>query len=171
MRRRCVTSFSDGEKMLDSEMTNSTSRRAALSALGALIALGVGGRLFAQPSNATFAQWVEGFRARARVRGVSDATYRRLMETIKPDTSVYALNRAQPEFHEEVWQYLNRRVSDWRIRTGQERAREHMALLERVEREYGVDRYVMLGLWGMESAFDGYPGLKVLARLRQALKH
>jgi membrane-bound lytic murein transglycosylase B len=152
-RRRCVTSFSDGEKMLDSEMTNSTSRRAALSALGALIALGVGGRLFAQPSNATFAQWVEGFRARARVRGVSDATYRRVMEAIKPDTSVYALNRAQPEFHEEVWQYLNRRVSDWRIRTGQERAREHMALLERVEREYGVDRYVMLGLWGMESAF------------------
>jgi lytic murein transglycosylase len=75
------------------------------------------------------------------------------MEAIKPDTSVYALNRAQPEFHEEVWQYLNRRVSDWRIRTGQERAREHMALLERVEREYGVDRYVMLGLWGMESAF------------------
>jgi lytic murein transglycosylase len=75
------------------------------------------------------------------------------MGDIKPDTSVYALDRAQPEFREEVWQYLNRRVSDWRVQTGKERARENAALLERVEREYAVDRYIMLGLWGMESAF------------------
>ena len=52
-----------------------------------------------------------------------------------------------------MWQYLNRRVSDWRITTGKERAREHAPLLERIESNYGVDRYVMLGLWGMESAF------------------
>jgi membrane-bound lytic murein transglycosylase B len=75
------------------------------------------------------------------------------MVAIKPDTSVYALDRAQPEFREQVWQYLNRRVSDWRIMVGRERAHEHANLLERIEREYGVDRFTMLGLWGMESAF------------------
>jgi len=64
-----------------------------------------------------------------------------------------ALDRVQPEFHEEVWQYLNIRVSDWRIRTGKERAKEYAELLARVERDYAVDRYIMLGLWGMESAF------------------
>ena len=47
------------------------------------------------------------------------------MNAIVPDTSVYALDRAQPEFQEVVWQYLNRRVSDWRITTGKVRAREH----------------------------------------------
>jgi membrane-bound lytic murein transglycosylase B len=102
---------------------------------------------------ASFAQWVETFRLRARARGVSDATYTRVMGAVKPDTAVYALDRAQPEFTEEVWQYLNRRVSDWRIITGKERAKEYAALLARVEREYAVDRYTMLGLWGMESAF------------------
>lgn len=75
------------------------------------------------------------------------------MSGIEPDTSVYALDRAQPEFHEKAWQYLNRRVSDWRIQVGQERAKDHAKLLDRIEREYGVDRYIMLGLWGMESAF------------------
>src|SRR5262245_41617907 len=100
-----------------------------------------------------FAQWVEAFRPRAIQRGVSEATYRRVMGGIKPDTSVYALDKAQPEFNEEVWQYLNRRVSDWRIQTGKERAREHAGLLGRIERDYGVDRYTLLGLWGMESAF------------------
>ena len=134
-------------------MTLSMSRRAVLTAFGAGVALAGGSRLVAQQAKPAFGQWVESFRARARARGVSDATYSRVMESIKPDTSVYALDRAQPEFREEVWQYLNRRVSDWRIRTGQERAREHARLLESVERQYGVDRWVMLGLWGMESAF------------------
>nr|WP_155942345.1 lytic murein transglycosylase [Rhodomicrobium vannielii] len=100
-----------------------------------------------------FPQWVEAFGARARSRGISGATYARVMGALKPDTSVYALDKAQPEFKEEVWQYLNRRVSDWRIGIGIERAREYAPLLEKIERTYGVDRYVMLGLWGMESAF------------------
>nr|WP_246742994.1 lytic murein transglycosylase [Rhodomicrobium vannielii] len=100
-----------------------------------------------------FSQWVEAFGARARSRGISGATYARVMGALKPDTSVYALDKAQPEFKEEVWQYLNRRVSDWRIGIGIERAREYAPLLEKIERTHGVDRYVMLGLWGMESAF------------------
>jgi lytic murein transglycosylase len=101
----------------------------------------------------TFEQWVESFRARAVKRGVSDATYRSVMGAIRPDTSVYALDRTQAEFSEQLWQYLNRRVSDWRIRTGRERVRSENALLSRIERDYGVDRHTLLGLWGMETAF------------------
>ena len=125
-----------------------------------LILLGAGaaaamvcGRAQAQVARQPFAQWVESFRPRALARGVSEATYRRVMGGLKPDTSVYALDKAQPEFNEELWQYLNRRVSDWRIQTGKERARQHATLLGRIEREYGVDRYHLMGLWGMESAF------------------
>jgi membrane-bound lytic murein transglycosylase B len=124
-------------------------RRFLTAALGAATALvGPNGA-----SAASFSQWVETFRARARARGISDATYTRVMSGIKPDTSVYALDRAQPEFTEELWQYLNRRVSDWRIQAGKERAQEHAPLLDRIEQRYGVDRYIMLGLWGIESAF------------------
>jgi membrane-bound lytic murein transglycosylase B len=107
----------------------------------------------AQSSDLSFAQWSQKFRLRARARGVAEATYTRVMGPLKPDTSVYALQRAQPEFQEAMWQYINRRVSDWRIVTGKARAREHAALVERIERQYGVDRYLMLALWGMESAF------------------
>ena len=133
-------------------------RRSVLQGLAASLALGVNGSTEAQlspagVSNLTFEQWVAAFRPRARARGVSDATYARVLDGLKPDTSVYALDKAQPEFKEQVWQYLNRRVSDWRIRAGKERVREHAALLERVERTYGIDRYTMLGLWGMELAF------------------
>ncbi len=109
--------------------------------------------LLAQQSSAPFAQWVETFRAKARAKGISDQTFDRVMKGLKPDTSVYALQAAQPEFREQVWQYLNRRVSDWRMIAGKEKAKEHAALLARIEKDYGVDRYLLLALWGMESAY------------------
>jgi membrane-bound lytic murein transglycosylase B len=107
----------------------------------------------AQSPQMPYSQWLEHLRARARERGVSDATFTRVMGGIKPDTAVYELERAQPEFHEELWQYLNRRVSEWRILTGKERAKQYASLLSRVERDYAVAPSIMLGIWGMESAF------------------
>jgi lytic murein transglycosylase len=118
---------------------------------GATLSAAAGTTAMAQGSR--FEQWVEGFRARARARGISDATYTRVMAGLKPDTAVFDLIRSQPEFNEQLWQYLNRRVSDWRIVTGKEKAKEHAPLLARIERDYGVDRSVMLGLWGIESAY------------------
>jgi len=119
---------------------------AALAALTPVTAL-------AQQSSMPFERWVETFRAKARAKGVSDATYDRVMKGLKPDTRVYALQSAQPEFQEQTWQYINRRVSDWRVTTGREKAKEHAALLERIEKDYGVDRYLLLALWGIESAY------------------
>ena len=75
------------------------------------------------------------------------------MNSLTPDTSVFAQYRAQPEFTEQIWQYINRRCSDWRVITGKERAKEYAGLLARLEKDYGVDRYTLLGLWGMESSF------------------
>jgi membrane-bound lytic murein transglycosylase B len=107
----------------------------------------------AQQSSVPFERWVESFRSKARAKGVSDATYDRVMKGLKPDTRVYALQAAQPEFQEQTWQYINRRVSDWRVTTGREKAKEHAALLARVESDYGVDRFLLLALWGIESAY------------------
>jgi lytic murein transglycosylase len=108
---------------------------------------------FAQQSRAPFEQWIETFRARARAKRISDATYDRVMKGLKPDTRVFALQAAQPEFREQVWQYLNRRVSDWRLIAGKDKLREHAALLARIEDDYGVDRHLLLALWGIESAY------------------
>jgi lytic murein transglycosylase len=107
----------------------------------------------AQAARTPFAQWVATFRARALARGISGATYDRVMGAVKPDMTVFEQIRNQPEFKEQLWQYLNRRVSDWRIITGKERAKEHAALLARIEKDYGVEPAVILGLWGVESTF------------------
>ena len=103
--------------------------------------------------SAGFDHWVSAFRPRALARGIRAETYDRVMAAVTPDTSVYEAVRAQPEFTEQMWQYINRRCSDWRVITGKERAREYAQVLARVEAEYGVDRHILLGLWGMESSF------------------
>jgi membrane-bound lytic murein transglycosylase B len=151
--------------------TAATNRRAFLrragSALGltflarpALAAMALGATSLsvlphgpAQAATKSFDAWRDAFRSRAHARGISEATYNRVMGSLRPDTTVYGEIRSQPEFKEELWQYVNRRVSDWRVITGNARAKEYAPLLARIEADYGVDRYLMLALWGIESSF------------------
>jgi membrane-bound lytic murein transglycosylase B len=135
-------------------MKRNVNRRAILrSSLAGACLFACGGNAAAQSAAMPFPQWAAAFRPRALTRGVSGATYDRVMGNLKPDSSVFALQRRQPEFREQTWQYLNRRVSDWRMITGKEVAREHASLLARIERDTGVDRYILLALWGVESAY------------------
>ncbi len=125
------------------------SRRGLLAALGAAPFW-----LAATPAAArAFEQWVAALRPRALARGVSEQTYDGAMKGLQPDTRVLALIRNQDEFTEQLWQYVNRRASDWRIITGKARAKEHASLLARIEHDYGVDPHIMLALWGIESSY------------------
>jgi membrane-bound lytic murein transglycosylase B len=140
---------------MHNRLSSAVSRRTVLTrilpAAGAAAVLPSVAR--AQKARLSFAAWRDAFRARAAARGVSEATYRRAMDGIKPDTEVYSEIRDQPEFNEALWQYINRRVSDWRIITGKARAKEYAPLLDRIESTYGVDRHLMLALWGVESSY------------------
>ena len=134
----------------DSNLSRRLWLRGALSlAASCSLPAGVSAQSAAQP----FEQWVTAFRPRALARGISENTYSRVMGNVKPDNSVFAAIRSQPEFNEQLWQYLNRRVSDWRIITGKEKLQELAPLFTRIEHDFGVGRGVMLGLWGIESAF------------------
>jgi membrane-bound lytic murein transglycosylase B len=100
-----------------------------------------------------FDRWVAAFRSKAVARGVSEETYGRAMRGIEPDMTGITAIRNQPEFNQQLWQYLNRAASDWRIAAGKAKAKEYAALLARIERDFGVEPSFMLGVWGLESAF------------------
>jgi len=102
---------------------------------------------------AGFEQWRENFRQRALASVISEATWNRAMGRIEPDMTVFKQIRNQPEFNELIWQYINRRVSDWRIINGKQALKENAALFDRIERDFGVERGTLLALWGVESAY------------------
>src|SRR5450631_249006 len=139
--------------MQSSDSPQSVTRRTLLrSGLG-------GGALLALPANAFalappgFDQWRDAFRARASAKGISEATYRQEMGHIEPDMSVFKQMQKQPEFNEQIWQYVNRRASDWRIIAGKEALKKNEALFARIEQDFGVERGTLLALWGVESAY------------------
>jgi len=129
------------------------SRRALLrSGLGAGALLAHSLAAFAAAPSG-FEHWRDSFRARALAKGISEATWTRVMGHIAPDMTVFSQMQAQPEFSEEIWQYVNRRVSDWRIAAGKEALRKNQPLFERIEHDFGVERGTLLALWGVESAY------------------
>jgi membrane-bound lytic murein transglycosylase B len=129
-------------------------RRAALQMAAASLAALVLPRLAsAKEVQATFDRWIAAFQAKALAHGITAETYARVMSGLKPDPTGLAAIREQPEFNEQLWQYLNRRVSDWRIIAGRQKAQEYAPLLKRIEHDYGVAPSVMLGVWGVESTF------------------
>src|SRR5438128_4454747 len=126
----------------------------------AVLQLGIGaGALLASPLAAFaaappgFDQWRDNFRARALAKGISEATWTRVMGRIEPDMSVFRQMQKQPEFYEQIWQYIKRRVSDWRIINGREALKKNEALFARIEQDFGVERGTLLALWGVESAY------------------
>jgi membrane-bound lytic murein transglycosylase B len=128
------------------------SRRRLLQAgLAASAVSAMAGMASAAPPG--FEQWRDGFRARAAAKGVSDATYTRVMGRIEPDMSVFKQMQKQPEFNEQLWQYINRRASDWRIAAGKVALQKNEALFDRIEQDFGVERGTLLALWGVESAY------------------
>jgi lytic murein transglycosylase len=134
-------------KQLDS-LTRRSLLRAGLGAAALLAPFAA--RAAAPPG---FDAWRDGFRSRALAKGISEATWTRVMGHLEPDMSVFKELRNQPEFNEQLWQYINRRVSDWRIIAGKEALRQNVAVFARIEKDFGVERGTLLALWGVESAF------------------
>ncbi len=100
-----------------------------------------------------FDQWIAAFRAKALAHGIKEETYTRVMRGVQPDTTGLKAIHDQPEFSLQLWQYLNRVTSDWKITVGKEKAKECAPLLARIERDFGIEPTFMLGVWGIESAF------------------
>ena len=134
-------------------MTVVATRRASLKAAAAAVTA----LILPQDADAAalpFDRWIAAFRAKAVAHGITDATYARVMNGIDPDRTGLEAIRDQAEFHLQLWQYLNRAVSDWKVSAGQEKAKEYAPLLSRIEKDFGVEPAFMLGVWGIETAFS-----------------
>jgi lytic murein transglycosylase len=119
-----------------------------------------------EPSFQTF---IAGLWPQAQQRGVSREFFTAAFEGMSADETVIAKSRRQPEFTRTIQDYLASAVSPTRIETGKARAAAHRELLASIEARHGVDRHILLAIWGMETNFGGFTGntpvLRALATL------
>ena len=119
----------------------------------------------------SFADWLDGFQQRALAQGIDPAIVRKVTATLNPDPAVIRADQHQPEFSRPVWDYLDGAVSSARVSSGRQLLARHAELLAAIEQRYGVDRHILIAIWGLESNFGGNMGNRKVVRSLATLAH
>ena len=106
----------------------------------------------------TFGQWIERFWPTARAAGIKRETYDLAFKGMTPDPKVIEAANFQPEYKKPIGEYVDRVVSDKRVTGGKQKLEENKALLDILEKRYGVDRTIIIAIWGVESNYGTQPG-------------
>ena len=102
--------------------------------------------------------WITGYKPRALGAGISEATFNAAFRGVTYNADVIKRDRNQSEFTKTLWDYLDSAASDARIKNGQSALAKHRDKLNRIERRYGVDKEVVVAVWGLESAYGTFKG-------------
>ena len=100
-----------------------------------------------------FERWKANFRRQALAQGIRADVFDNAFAGITPNPKILNFDRKQAEFTRPIWKYLNSAASASRVKNGREKLAKHRSLLAQIEQHYGVDSKVVLGIWGLESAY------------------
>jgi lytic murein transglycosylase len=107
---------------------------------------------------ANFGNCVASMWPDAARRGITQANFERFTTGLEPDLRIMDLMDSQPEFTKAVWDYLDILVSDARLARGREILAQYKPQFDAVEKAYGVDRYAIAAIWGIESNYSTQMG-------------
>ena len=97
-------------------------------------------------------------------RGISRASFDAHTAQLEPDVKIMDFVDAQPEFTRAFWEYLDLLVTDERLAKGREILSQHANAFAAAERAYGVDRYIIAAIWGIETKYGAVPGDRPVIR-------
>jgi membrane-bound lytic murein transglycosylase B len=103
--------------------------------------------------NCIGAMWPDAAR-----RNISQESFQRFTTGLSPDLRLMDLMDAQPEFTKSIWDYLDILVNDNRLARGKEILTQYKAQFDATEKAYGVDRYTIAAIWGIESNYSTQVG-------------
>ena len=125
------------------------------------------GALFAQTPSPVqplpqppFDQWLAQLRTDAVARGISQDLVDRAFADVVPVESVLERDRTQAEFTLDLQAYLKRRLTKPTIRTARQMHDRHRRVLTEIEKTYGVPASVLVSIWGLESNFGKFAGVR-----------
>src|SRR5450432_1475409 len=104
-------------------------------------------------NNCVASMWPDAAR-----RGISQQSFERFTAGLTPDLRIMDLMDSQPEFTKSIWDYLDILVNDNRLTKGREILAKYKSQFDAVEKAYGVDRYTIAAIWGIESNYSTQMG-------------
>ena len=100
----------------------------------------------------------------AMAKGITPQVFDTAMAGVEPDQSVLDAMDSQPEFVTPIWDYMAGLVDEQRIADGRAKLTEWAAVLAEAEQRFGVDRHVLLAVWGVETDYGKVRGGRPLVR-------
>ncbi len=119
----------------------------------------------------TFAVWLDGVRREAVERGIRPATIETAFRDLRPVEVAVDRDRTQVEFVLPIDVYLKRRVSRELVRTGRRMLGVHRKLLDAVAARFGVEPQVVVAVWGLESNFGRFSGVRPIVPMLATLAY
>ncbi|MDJ1008922.1 MAG: lytic murein transglycosylase [Paracoccaceae bacterium] len=106
----------------------------------------------------SFADFTRSIEAEAVARGADPAAARRFFSGVAQDPRTLRADRAQGIFSRPFLDFSQRLISQNRLQNGAAKSRQWDAVFDRIERDIGVSRGVLLAFWAFETDFGAVQG-------------
>ena len=109
-------------------------------------------------ANDDFNKWLKTFKVKAINSGISEKVVNELMSKAKFLPKVIEYDRYQPEFYEDTFTYIKKRSSNRKLKEGLELYSKEKTIIESIEKDFNVEKELLLALMGIETNFGKYLG-------------
>jgi len=108
--------------------------------------------------NVDFGKWKKDFEVIALKNGISKKTFDITMKNVKFLPKVIEYDRFQPEFYEDTKTYIDKRTSNKKLKKGLDFYKKNIDLINIVEKNFQIEKELLLSLMGIETNFGTYVG-------------
>lgn len=105
-----------------------------------------------------FQRFVQGLASEAVAQGHAPATVKRFFAAVQQDPRTLRADRSQGVFQKDFIAFSRAVISQNRLNNGRRNAKKWNRVFDRVEREYGVSRGVLLAFWALETDYGAVQG-------------
>ena len=112
----------------------------------------------ASAENQDFNIWVDEFKKKAVVSGISKKIVEDFMSEVKFLPKVIEYDRYQPEFYEDTFTYIKKRTNTNKLKKGLALYKKEKSIIDQIETEFDVEKELLLSLMGVETNFGKYLG-------------
>ena len=109
-------------------------------------------------SNSEFNIWVKNFKTKAVKSGVSRNVVEEVMSNAIFLPKVIKYDRFQPEFYEDTHTYIEKRTNKNKVKKGLALYKKEKLTIDKIEKEFFIEKELLLALMGIESNFGKYLG-------------
>mgnify|MGYP005992705589 FL=1 len=106
----------------------------------------------------TFNNFVSGLKSEATSRGYSSQTINSFFQGVSQDPKVIKADRSQGVFQLPFLDFSSRLISKHRLDHGKKNAAKFKSTFDRIERDYGISRGVLLAFWAFETDYGAVQG-------------